>query len=102
MNRMNEISFNSSLMREMRAVAFVTKLIDEGKLNQNDAKRLLIHSISADDVMCGLGAASKLNADDGFLSELRALGRERAQAWINEHFDNVGSRSTVDIWATYL
>ena len=102
MNRMNEISFNSSLMREMRAVAFVTKLIDDGKLNQNDAKRLLIHSITADDVMRGLGAASKLNPDDGFLSELRALGRERAQAWINEHFDDVGSRSTVDIWATYL
>jgi NTE family protein len=102
MNRMNEISFNSSLMREMRAVAFVTKLIDDGKLNQNDAKRLLIHSITADDVMRGLGAASKLNADAGFLRELRALGRERAQAWINEHFDDVGSRSTVDIWATYL
>ena len=102
MNRMNEISFNSSLMREMRAVAFVTKLIDDGKLNHNDAKRLLIHSITADDVMRGLGAASKLNPDDGFLSELRALGRERAQAWINEHFDDVGSRSTVDIWATYL
>jgi hypothetical protein len=27
-NRVNEISFNSSLMREMRAVGFVTKLIE--------------------------------------------------------------------------
>jgi NTE family protein len=41
MNRVNEISFNSSLMREMRAVAFVTRLIDDGKLNQGDAKRVL-------------------------------------------------------------
>ena len=48
MNRVNEISFNSSLMREMRAVAFVTKLIDDGKLSQGDAKRVLIHSVSAD------------------------------------------------------
>ena len=78
MNRVNEISFNSSLMREMRAVAFVTKLIDDGKLNQSDAKRVLIHSVCADDVMCGLGAESKLNADIGFLRQLRALGRERA------------------------
>ena len=86
----------------MRAVALVTELIDDGKLSQGDAKRMLIHSVCADDVMRGLGAASKLNADGGFLSELRALGRERAQAWINEHFDNLGSWSTVDIRAGYL
>jgi NTE family protein len=102
MNRVNEISFNSSLMREMRAVAFVTKLIDDGKLNQDDAKRVLIHSVCADDVMRGLGAASKLNANGGFLRQLRALGRERAQAWIDRHFDDLGSRSTVDVRAAYL
>jgi len=102
MNRVNEISFNSSLMREMRAVAFVTKLIDDGKLSQQDAKRVLIHSVCAEDVMCGLGAASKLNADAGFLRQLRALGRERAQAWIDQNFDDLGSRSTVDIRAAYL
>jgi NTE family protein len=79
MNRVNEISFNSSLMREMRAIAFVTKLIDDGKLSQGDAKRMLVHSVCADDVMRGLGTASKLNADGGFLRQLRALGRERAQ-----------------------
>jgi NTE family protein len=102
MNRVNEISFNSSLMREMRAVAFVTKLIDDGKLSQSDAKRVLVHSVCADDVMRGLGAASKLNADGAFLRQLRALGRERAQAWIDRHFDDLGSRSTVDIRAAYL
>jgi len=102
MSRVNEISFNSSLMREMRAVAFVTKLIDDGKLSQSDAKRVLVHSVCADDVMRGLGAASKLNADGAFLRQLRALGRERAQAWIDRHFDDLGSRSTVDIRAAYL
>ena len=101
-NRVNEISFNSSLMREMRAIAFVTKLIDDGKLSQGDAKRVFIHSVCADDVMRGLGTASKLNADGGFLRQLRALGRERAQAWINHHFDDLGSRSTVDIRVNYL
>ena len=102
MNRVNEISFNSSLMREMRAVAFVTKLIDDGKLSQDDVKRVLVHSVCADDVMRGLGAASKLNADVGFLRQLREVGRERARAWIDEHFDDLGSRSTVDIRAVYL
>ena len=102
MNRVDEISFNSSLMREMRAVAFVTKLIDDGKLGQGDAKRMLIHSVCADDVMRGLGVASKLNADGEFLRHLHALGRERAQAWIDRHFDDLGARSTVDIQAAYL
>jgi NTE family protein len=102
MDRVNEISFNSSLMREMRAVAFVTKLIDDGKLNKGDAKRVLIHSVCADDVMRGLGATSKLNADIGFLRQLHALGRERAQAWIDDHLDDLGARSTVDIQAAYL
>jgi NTE family protein len=102
MNRVSEITFNSSLMREMRAVAFVTKLIDDGKLSQNNAKRVLIHSVCADDIMRGLGASSKLNADGGFLRQLRALGRERAQVWIDRHFDDLGSRSTIDIRAVYL
>jgi len=102
MNRVNEISFNSSLMREMRAVAFVTKLIDDGKLSRENAKRVLIHSVCADEVMRGLGASTKLNADRGFLQRLRSLGWERTQEWIDCHFDDLGSRSTIDIQAVYL
>jgi NTE family protein len=102
MNRVNEISFNSSLMREMRAVAFVTKLIDDGRLSRDNAKRVLIHSVCADEVMRGLGASTKLNADRGFLQQLRSLGRERVEAWIDCHFDDLGSRSTIDIQAVYL
>jgi len=66
MNRINEISFNSSLMREMRemrAKAFVTKLIDDGKILDNSMKRMLIHGIDAADVMTELGSVDKLNAD---------------------------------------
>ena len=102
MNRINEISFNSSLMREMRAVAFVTKLVDDGKLDSNEVKRMLVHAISADDVMKELGVASKLNADWGFLTRLHEIGRERAQAWIDDHFDDLGVDSTVDIRGVYL
>jgi NTE family protein len=63
---------------------------------------MLIHSICAGDVMRGLGAASKLNADGEFLGYLHGLGRERARAWIDRHFDDLGVESTVDLWATYL
>ncbi len=73
-NRINEISFNSSLFREMRAIAFVTRLIDEGRISDGSLRRMLIHAIEADDVMQKLGATSKLNADRSF-SAPAARGR---------------------------
>jgi NTE family protein len=101
-NRINEISFNSSLFREMRAIAFVTKLIDDGKLVDGTLKRMLIHAIEADDVMQGLGPASTLNADWDFLMHLRDIGRARADAWLKAHLDMIGMKSTIDIRQKYL
>ena len=102
MNRINEISFNSSLMREMRAVSFVTQLIDDGKLVDPKFSRMLIHAIAADDMMSSLGVASKMSTDWKFLTRLRDAGRDCAEAWLAQHFDALGSRSTVDIGAVYL
>jgi NTE family protein len=102
MNRINEISFNSSLMREMRAIAFVTKLIDNGKINDNSLKRMLIHGIEAADVMAELSALNKLNADWGNVTYLMQLGRVRADAWLERNFDRLGRESTVDIGEKYL
>jgi NTE family protein len=101
-NRINEISFNSSLFREMRAIAFVTRLIDEGKVTDGSLKRILIHAIEADDVMQGLGPMSQLNADRRFLTHLHDIGRERAARWLETHLDAVGVESTVDVRAKYL
>ena len=102
LNRINEISFNSSLMREMRAISFVTKLIDSGALKSEGMKRMLIHSISADAVMNELGHTSKLNADWEFLVNLRDTGRAHADAWLKENTGKLGRESTVDIRGTYL
>jgi len=102
MNRINEISFNSSLMREMRAISFVTRLIDDGALEKSRARRMLIHSISADDVTIKLGAASKLNADWEFLMYLHDAGRRTAAAWLDKNFDRLNVETTIDIRAQYL
>ncbi len=99
LSRINEISFNSSLMREMRAIHFVTRLIHDGKLADGSVKEMLIHSIAADHVMQGLNATSKLNADWEFLTHLRDLGRERAGAWLNDTYDRLNRESTVDFEA---
>src|SRR6266481_1884153 len=102
LNRINEISFNSSLMREMRAINFVTKLIDDGRVNGEGLRRLLVHSIAADEVMVKLGVSSKLNADWDFLVHLHAAGRSYTEAWIAANFDRLGRESTTDIRAQYL
>jgi NTE family protein len=96
-NRINEISFNSSLMREMRAIAFVTRLIDDGKISDHAMKRMLIHSIAADDVMQSLSVVSKMNTNWEFLTRLRDVGRERAELWLNDSFDKIGEQSTADL-----
>ena len=101
-NRINEISFNSSLMREMRAISFVTDLIDEGKLASNQYKRINVHWIEAEKQMRGLGVSSKLNARMDFLLHLKEIGRQVAGQWIATHFDAVGQRSTIDIKEMFL
>jgi NTE family protein len=102
MNRINEISFNSSLMREMRAIAFVSSLIDREELKSDRHRRMLIHSIRNEAFMSGLGVMSKLNADWAFLQELRDVGRETASRWLDENFDAIGQRSTTDLRDLFL
>lgn len=96
-DRINEISFNSSLMREMRTIEFVTRLIDEGALDATKYGRMRIHSIRDDAEMTQLGVATKLNPDWQFLCRLRDAGRARAADWLEMHFDDVGERSTIDL-----
>ena len=63
---------------------------------------LLIHSISAEKEMAELGVASKLNGDWEFLTHLRDIGRQHADAWLAQNFDRLGKESTIDIRAQYL
>lgn len=102
LNRINEVSFNSSLMREMRAIAFVTSLIQQGKIDGGEMKEMLIHSVRSDETMAALGVSSKYNADWGFLCSLRDLGRAEAGKWLERNYDNVGQRSTIDIKGEFL
>ena len=95
-NRVNEISFNSSLMREMRAIKFVSDLIDQGNLSEEDYVKLHIHMISSGELQ-EFGASSKLNAELGFLLTLKRLGRETAEQWLHDNWDKVNHESTCDL-----
>jgi NTE family protein len=102
LDRVNEISFNSSLLRGMRAIRFVTRLIDDGTVVDGSLRRMRIHAIAADDVIAKLSIASKLDADWEFLTSLRDTGRERAAQWLDAHFDRIGVQSTVDLQSVYM
>jgi NTE family protein len=102
LNRINEISFNSSLLREMRAVAFVTHLIDSEAGNSLGLKRIFVHGVSDDETMRNLSVSSKLNAEWGALVDLRDRGRQCAEDWLTANYDAIGKRSSVDISARYL
>jgi len=102
MDRINTLSFNSSLMREMRAIHFVSKIIDDGYDDNGRLKRMLIHTVDAEAELAALGASSKFNAEMSFLEDLFNLGRQRAELFIQAHYDKIGVESSTDIAEKFL
>ncbi len=100
MNRMQEISFNTALIREMRTIAYLNKLIDHGKMGEG--KRMLVHLIEAEELIRGYSWSSRLNGDWNFLLHLHEMGRAGADKWLAANFDCLGVESTVDLEAKYF
>ena len=96
LDRVNEITFNSSLLRELRAIDFVQRLLDEGKLDPEDYRRLHLHVVEAHDEILPMGASSKINAEWAFLLHLFDIGRRSAADWLEATYEHLGQRSTVD------
>lgn len=96
-NRMNEISFNGSLLKELRAIDFVDRLIREGKLSTEDYRQVRIHIVENEAELNPLGASSKMNAEWAFLTKLRDIGRETAARWLDETYDSIGNSGTADL-----
>jgi NTE family protein len=103
MNRINEITFNSSLIAEYRAIEFATRLIDQGRLPRGmgpgEYRRINVHRIALDSAFKQLTAGSKLDSDYDFFELLRDGGALAAREFLDRHFDDIGVRSTVDLRA---
>jgi NTE family protein len=98
LDRMNSISFNSTMMREMRNIAFVTQMLEQHQLTgRSHLRRINFHIVEAEKSMARFGANSKFNVDMNFLDDLFRLGRGKADEWISNHFDLIGVKSTVDL-----
>jgi len=97
MNRVNEISFNGSLLKELRMVEFVNKCLRRGDLKGQPFREIFMHRIDGGAGLEALSPSSKVNAEWLFLTHLRDIGRATAQNWLDLHFNDIGKNSTISI-----
>jgi NTE family protein len=105
MNRVNEITFNASLLSELRAVAFAKRLIEQDMLKEDQKSRLRninLHSIKADTALKDFPASTKYDTSWRFLVTLRDAGRTAAKTWLERCSKHVGKRSSIDVHADFL
>jgi len=104
-DRVNEITFNSAMLKEMRAIAFVQKLLQQDMLKPEYRAKyrdVLMHAIRAEDVMRNFGMATKLDTSWSLLNKLFDAGRHAAKDWIIQNFDKIGHESSIDLDRDYL
>jgi len=96
-NQLNEITFNTSLLKELRSLAFRWEIIHYENLERERLRDVHVHAIHDEETMLGLGVSSKLNAEWAFLTHLRDRDRETAQDWLARHYEDIGTRTTLDL-----
>lgn len=96
-NRINEISFNSSLMRELRSLGRIMELIASGELVSTTERRLYIHSIRDDETMAKLNVATKIVPEPELFDFLKQAGRHAADRFLREHWSRIGNESSLDL-----
>jgi NTE family protein len=101
-DRVNEITFNAGLVGELRAIGFVQRLVQQGRLDPGAYKNLRLHMVADEEGLAPLHPSSKLNTDRRFIDALHALGRQAAERWLAAHRHDVGRRSTLDLQQHFL
>jgi NTE family protein len=96
LNRLNEISFNSPLMKELRMIALLRQVADPGHGEAERWAQMRTHRVKSD-MLAEFGASSKINAEWAFVAKLRDEGRRAANEFLAAHGDDVGKRSTADL-----
>lgn len=96
-NRVNEITFNSSLLRELRAIDFVTRQLQQNKLDRERYSEIFMHRIEATEQINPLSASSKINSEWAFLTHLRDIGRQSAKAFLDKHYGSLGKECSLDL-----
>lgn len=101
-NRVNEITFNSSFFLEVEAVNLLIESMDAEKRNTKNYRKIFLHIIDAENEMNALGASSKLNNDIDFLEHLYQIGRKSGREWVDRLSDKLGRQTTMDYGPSFL
>ena len=96
-DRLNEITFNASLVKELRAILLLRDRIEAEGLEDERWRDMRLHRIHGDEDLVALEPSSKLNAEWAYLCHLRDLGRTRTDHWLRRHGADIGVRSTFDL-----
>lgn len=98
-NRINEIAFNSSLVRELRTIAFINNLIDSDCIKKDYTPKLqkkYFHILSSDEVMHTFSLYTKFNWSESFILHLKTLGKETALKWLRHNYGYIGNKTTLN------
>jgi NTE family protein len=97
LNRINEITFNSSLIKELRAIELLHELLEAENVDSQRFRSMYVHLIHAHEELRHLDASSKLNAEWEYLLYLKERGRGWADRFLGDHYDDLGVRGTMDL-----
>ena len=100
-DRVNEVSFNSALMSELRSINFVKRLFSENRMQNRAMKNPLIHMILDDMLMNDLTARSKMMPGPGLLERMKTAGQVSAETFLENHADALNETDTVDLPALF-
>lgn len=116
-NRLNEITFNGALLAELRAIDFVNRLVDTGKLQRATGMigrmmnrgrhsheaymRPFVHRIDGAAEIAVFSASSKMDTRWAFLTQLRDIGRAAAREWLVKNYETIGVESTLDLGVAF-
>ncbi|MEE4117896.1 MAG: patatin-like phospholipase family protein [Paracoccaceae bacterium] len=93
-NRLNEITFNGSLIKELRSVAYLWQLLHYENLDGAAYRDARFHMIGAEEAMQALSASNKLNGERAFLMHLKEIGRAAADDWLSVNLERIGVEAT--------
>jgi NTE family protein len=101
-DRVSELTFNASLLTQMRAIDFINRLVAEGAVSHPGCKAVRVHRIDGGPAMEDLPAASRGSPDAAMIARLFRTGQEAAAGWLQHHYAAIGHHGTVDIRRDYL
>ncbi|MGH1481374.1 MAG: patatin-like phospholipase family protein [Geminicoccales bacterium] len=97
MDRLNEVTMNATLMRELDSIATITRLVKEGVIKDERYRPIFFHRIADPEMMSELGVSSKNNTAWNFLTYLKDAGRLAADAWLAQNSKKIGKEGTLDL-----